>query len=65
MQDAKEVLDLDKELSPKEEMSLRDAMTRYLHAYQQTPYVREEPKIGRNEQCPCGSGSKYKHCCGK
>ncbi|WP_235857291.1 SEC-C metal-binding domain-containing protein [Xanthomonas cissicola] len=21
------------------------------------------PKIGRNDQCPCGSGRKYKHCC--
>ena len=23
------------------------------------------PKIGRNELCPCGSGKKYKKCCGK
>ena len=22
-------------------------------------------KIGRNEPCPCGSGKKYKHCCGR
>jgi len=27
--------------------------------------VRQERKIGRNEPCPCGSGRKYKHCCGK
>ncbi len=26
---------------------------------------REAPKIGRNEPCPCGSGKKYKQCCGK
>lgn len=26
---------------------------------------REIPKIGRNEPCPCGSGKKYKNCCGK
>ena len=26
---------------------------------------REEPKIGRNDPCPCGSGKKYKKCCGK
>jgi len=26
-------------------------------------YVRSEPKIGRNERCPCGSGRKYKKCC--
>jgi len=25
--------------------------------------VRTEPKIGRNEPCPCGSGKKYKSCC--
>ncbi len=26
--------------------------------------VRETPKIGRNEPCPCGSGKKFKKCCG-
>lgn len=26
--------------------------------------IRVGPKIGRNEPCPCGSGKKYKHCCG-
>ena len=29
------------------------------------PVKREAPKIGRNEKCPCGSGEKYKNCCGK
>ncbi|WP_006745805.1 SEC-C metal-binding domain-containing protein [Thioalkalivibrio paradoxus] len=28
-----------------------------------TPYVREHPKVGRNDPCPCGSGRKYKKCC--
>lgn len=28
------------------------------------PYVREEPKIGRNDPCTCGSGKKYKKCHG-
>jgi len=27
--------------------------------------VRDLPKVGRNEPCPCGSGKKYKKCCGK
>ena len=27
--------------------------------------VRIEPKVGRNDPCPCGSGKKYKKCCGK
>ena len=29
------------------------------------PIVREDPKIGRNDPCPCGSGKKYKKCCGQ
>jgi len=28
-------------------------------------YVRRDPKVGRNDLCPCGSGMKYKHCHGK
>ncbi len=28
-------------------------------------FRRDTPKIGRNEPCPCGSGKKYKKCCGK
>ncbi|MGA2149181.1 MAG: SEC-C metal-binding domain-containing protein [Bryobacteraceae bacterium] len=32
-------------------------------AQKQKPYRRPEPKIGRNEPCPCGSGQKYKRCC--
>ncbi|WP_064663461.1 preprotein translocase subunit SecA [Pseudoalteromonas sp. MQS005] len=27
--------------------------------------ARSEPKVGRNDPCPCGSGQKYKQCCGK
>jgi len=29
------------------------------------PVKRDTRKVGRNEPCPCGSGKKYKHCCGK
>jgi preprotein translocase subunit SecA len=29
------------------------------------PFVREQPKVGRNQPCPCGSGKKYKHCHGR
>lgn len=35
---------------------------------QQTAHVtvkNDEPKVGRNDPCPCGSGKKYKNCCGK
>ncbi len=33
-------------------------------AEKQMPVTREEEKIGRNDPCPCGSGKKYKKCCG-
>ncbi|MBD3380537.1 MAG: preprotein translocase subunit SecA [Candidatus Omnitrophica bacterium] len=29
------------------------------------PFVRKQPKVGRNDPCPCGSGKKYKKCCGR
>ena len=29
------------------------------------PLKRELPKVGRNDPCPCGSGKKYKSCCGR
>ena len=29
-----------------------------------TPTTRATPKVGRNDPCPCGSGKKYKKCCG-
>ncbi|MBM7070738.1 SEC-C domain-containing protein [Shewanella sp. 202IG2-18] len=30
-----------------------------------SPIIRESPKVGRNDPCPCGSGKKFKKCCGK
>jgi hypothetical protein len=29
------------------------------------PYRRNQPKVGRNQPCPCGSGKKFKKCCGR
>ena len=34
-------------------------------AYNSTKTLVKEAKIGRNDPCPCGSGKKYKKCCGK
>lgn len=31
----------------------------------QQPIRRSQPKVGRNDPCPCGSGKKYKQCCGR
>ncbi len=35
------------------------------HAQNSIQIVRSTPKIGRNDPCPCGSGKKYKNCCGR
>jgi preprotein translocase subunit SecA len=49
------------------QMDVVDSDTAGAEAETQThaPVVREQPKVGRNAPCPCGSGKKYKHCHGK
>jgi uncharacterized protein YecA (UPF0149 family) len=34
------------------------------HGEAQRPIRREAAKVGRNDPCPCGSGGKFKKCCG-
>ena len=47
--------------------AIYDAETRKNLAHEQrmSGTVIKEKKIGRNDPCPCGSGKKYKYCCGK
>ncbi len=52
------------------EESLPDTLGALFHFWlslrtPQMPVRRESPKVGRNEACPCGSGKKFKECCGK
>ena len=44
-------------------MSLKDNAPKQEKTH--APIVNTEPKVGRNDPCPCGSGKKYKNCCGK
>lgn len=37
----------------------------YVDGKGQQPIKRETPKVGRNDPCPCGSGKKFKKCCGR
>jgi uncharacterized protein len=67
-----------KPISPEQRENIKAHMTagllgayRYFRAHRQvSPGVhtsdlrRNAPKVGRNEPCPCGSGRKYKKCCG-
>ncbi len=40
------------------------AIERRLAASASSTYIRPTPKVGRNDPCPCGSGKKFKKCCG-
>lgn len=53
-----EVDDDDNDFSEEEDFLSLDVTSNAL------PYIREAPKIGRNDPCPCGSGKKFKKCCG-
>jgi preprotein translocase subunit SecA len=42
-----------------------DVVSEAAAATEKAKPVRTGPKVGRNDPCPCGSGKKYKHCCGR
>ena len=42
-----------------------EELKRLYKEQQESTTIRKEKKIGRNDPCPCGSGKKYKKCCGK
>ena len=42
-----------------------DTKKRLYREQKQSGTIRKEKKIGRNDPCPCGSGKKYKKCCGR
>jgi preprotein translocase subunit SecA len=50
-----------------EEPAGPDASSMELPSYRETsqPVHRDAPKVGRNDPCPCGSGKKFKSCCGR
>ena len=45
--------------------ALRNSTPQESKEVSHTPVTNEGPKVGRNDPCPCGSGKKYKNCCGK
>ena len=46
-------------------LKLNESKTQHIDLTEHTNAVTGFPKIGRNDLCPCGSGKKYKKCCGK
>ncbi|WP_032121326.1 preprotein translocase subunit SecA [Clostridium amazonitimonense] len=53
------------ERAPEREKVVRETSTNYEESSVRKEPVRKEQKIGRNDPCPCGSGKKYKNCCGR
>ena len=60
-----EVNGIAQEMREDAEFVREDGEWRYMDGtvHGHTPYRREEPKVGRNDPCPCGSGKKFKKCC--
>jgi len=51
-------------VQPRQQQSRRVVENRYAEEGPRQP-ARKEGKVGRNDPCPCGSGKKYKKCCGR
>ena len=50
---------------PRDGQRASDMVAAATEAVARAKPVRVVPKVGRNDPCPCGSGKKYKQCCGK
>ncbi|MBM4046797.1 MAG: preprotein translocase subunit SecA [Planctomycetes bacterium] len=57
------------QMAHQEMVSFRQQQEAAAASSQQAPEklepIRVQPKVGRNQRCPCGSGKKYKQCCGR
>jgi len=51
-------------VQPEQQKQRQVVENRYAEEGARQP-VRKESKVGRNAPCPCGSGKKYKKCCGR
>ena len=63
--DAQECTTAHNDAQPAPEAEAQPSPVFHMHNPAPTPetYRRPEPKTGRNDMCPCGSGRKYKYCC--
>ena len=53
------------ELPQWKEISSEEELKKLYKEQKESGTIRKEKKIGRNDPCPCGSGKKYKKCCGR
>jgi uncharacterized protein YecA (UPF0149 family) len=55
---------MDEDVDPTDHHAMGDFIERWNERAAPPPEPRRSTKIGRNQPCPCGSGKKYKRCCG-
>lgn len=53
------------ELPQWKEIFSEEELKKFYKEQKESTTIRKPKKIGRNDQCPCGSGKKYKKCCGR
>lgn len=53
------------EIRPEREQVAKETFTNKDESAKSAPKKRSQEKVGRNDPCTCGSGKKYKHCCGR
>ena len=53
------------ELPQWKEIYSEEELKKFYKEQKESTTIRKEKKIGRNDPCPCGSGKKYKKCCGR
>ena len=53
------------ELPQWKEIDSEEELKKVYKEQKESTTIRKEKKIGRNDPCPCGSGKKYKKCCGR
>jgi SEC-C motif-containing protein len=57
---------VERAIHEKSEFKRIDGAWIYARALRDGPApIKSAPKVGRNDPCPCGSGKKFKHCCGR
>jgi len=53
------------EKAPERERVVKETSTSYDDSSDKKEPIKKEKRVGRNDPCPCGSGKKYKNCCGR
>ncbi|WP_443660893.1 preprotein translocase subunit SecA, partial [Clostridium algidicarnis] len=59
------LLQVQAERAPEREKVVKEVSTNYEDSSVRKEPIKKEEKIGRNDPCKCGSGKKYKNCCGR